>query len=127
MTADKKKKILILYNSVGLGHKSIAENIAFYLQDAGLEVRLEDVLQVEHGRLSRGGERLYRFFLSHAPWIWNFLYRSSWVTNLLLGYRTKVAAKHSSHVLKIINDFRPDMAIATHTNASAILTASLAA
>ena len=33
------KKILILYTSVGLGHKVIAENMGFYLSRGGYDVR----------------------------------------------------------------------------------------
>ena len=40
------KKILILYNSIGWGHKSIAENIGFYLEREGFEVRLADILEL---------------------------------------------------------------------------------
>ena len=116
-----KKKILIFYNSIGLGHKSIAENIAFYLEQGGFEVQLGDILKVQESDLARAGAKLYRFFLKFTPWVWRWLYTNKWFTKLTLPYRTKVAAKHSAGVLELLNKFNPDMVICTHTNASAIL------
>ena len=40
------KKILILYTSHTHGHKAVAENIGFYLEQAGYEVKLSDVLKL---------------------------------------------------------------------------------
>ncbi len=54
------KKILIFYTSVGLGHKSIAENIGWYLEQpvspgasrggAGFEVKFADIGKVQEGK-----------------------------------------------------------------------------
>ena len=48
---EVKKKVLIIHTSVGLGHKSIAENFGYYLEAAGFTVKLADVYQTQDGRL----------------------------------------------------------------------------
>ena len=116
-----QKKVLIFYNSIGLGHKSIAENIGFYLSQAGYNVKLSDILKVQEGGLSRGGTKLYEFFLNHAPWMWHWLYTSKWFTSLTLPLRTKVAGRNSGHALEVIKEFQPDLVISTHSNSSGIV------
>jgi hypothetical protein len=48
---NQKKKILILYTAIGQGHKTIAENIGFYLEQAGYEVVLHDEHKIQTGFL----------------------------------------------------------------------------
>lgn len=115
------KKILILYNSVGLGHKSIAENIGFYLSQAGFQVKLSDILEVQKGWLVSGGTALYNLLVKWLPFFWSFLYFSQWFTGLLLPFRLSVAGKNHHNTKIVIDGFGPDMVIATHTNASAIV------
>src|ERR1700687_3196938 len=100
------KKILILYASIGLGHKSIAENIGFYLGQAGFEVELCDVQQVQAGMLASGGKKLYEWIVRRAPFIWNWLYNTSWFISLTLPYRTWVASFNYHHVLKKIEEVK---------------------
>jgi processive 1,2-diacylglycerol beta-glucosyltransferase len=115
------KRILILYNSIGLGHKSIAENIGYYLDQDGYEVKLVDVLQVEGGRLTGMGAKVYNFFITKAPFIWSFLYLNNWLTSLFLPLRTKVASKNFENTKMLVENFNPGLIISTHTNASGIV------
>lgn len=115
------KKILILYTSVGLGHKSIAENIAFNLEGAGFEVRLADILKVQEGRLVSVARSVHGFLNRSLPEVWSFLYKNRWVTNCLLPFRTKVAAGHYQRTWSLINNLNPDLVICTQATASAIL------
>lgn len=115
------KNILILYNSVGLGHKSIAENMAGHLRQAGFEVRLGDVLKEQEGALSRLGTKIYYVISQTFPFIWSFLYINDWLAKILMPFRVMVAAKNSGNVKFLIGDFKPDLIISTHTNASAIV------
>ncbi len=114
------KKILILYTSVGLGHKSIAENIGYYLTQAGYEVRLEDILKVETGTLSSFGQWLHRQVNIHAPWLWSWLYKSEGFTNLTLGWRVPLAARHHHATAAIVTEWRPDAIVTTQTTATAV-------
>ncbi len=116
-----KQKILILYTSVGLGHKTIAENLGRKLFEAGFEVKLEDILKVEAGKLVSVSKKIHEFVNRSLPWLWSFLYKSKGFTSLTLRFRTKIASKHSQSTLNLINEFKPDAVIATQTTASAAM------
>lgn len=115
------KKVLILYTSIGLGHKSIAENIGYWLTKAGAEVRLEDVLKVQQGKLVSFATALHRFINKYLPFVWSWLYKSNLVTNLSLPQRLRVAKNNYKNTLSVIENFHPDLVITTQTTASAIL------
>ncbi len=116
-----KQKILILYNSIGLGHKSIAENIGYYLEQDGCEVKYGDILEVQGNWLSSAAAWLYHIFLTTLPFVWSFLYLNNTVTNLLLRFRTKTAGKNYHRVKAVIDQFQPNVVISTHTVSSSII------
>lgn len=72
------KKVLILYTSVGLGHKTVAENIGWQLEQAGFLVRTEDVLKVQSGTMVNVAKAVHSFVNKHLPFVWSLLY---WITN----------------------------------------------
>lgn len=115
------KKILILYTSVGLGHKTIAENIAYHLERDGHTVKLFDALQLQAGPLVTAGTVVHGFINKRLPFIWKWLYTSAWFTRQTLPARVKVAGKNYLHIKKAIDEFGPDMVIATQTSASAVV------
>ena len=115
------KKVLILYASIGLGHKSIAENIGFYLSEAGFDVVLHDAQKVQGGFLANKGKKLYEWILRRAPFIWDWLYNTNWFISLTLPYRNWVAGFNYGHILKKIEEVKPYTIISTHTTASAIV------
>lgn len=115
-----QKKILILYGSVGQGHKTIAENIAGHLSAAGFNVKLADVLKEQEGWLVKSGKKIYHFISQTLPFVWSYLYMNGSLADFLMPYRIRVAAKNCENVKLIIAGFSPDMIITTHSNASAI-------
>ncbi len=115
------KKILILYASIGLGHKSIAENIGFYLQRAGFEVVLFDAQKVQGGFLAKWGKRVYIFLLSTFPFVWDWLYNTRWFITLTLPYRLWVAGHNYNHILKEVQQIKPDAIISTHATSSGVV------
>lgn len=115
------KKVLILYASIGLGHKSIAENIGFYLQRAGFEVALFDAQKVQGGVLAKWGKKLYEFLIANLPFIWNWLYNTRWFITLTLPHRLWVAGHNYNHILQKVEELKPDVVISTHTTASGIV------
>ncbi len=115
------KKVLILYTSIGLGHKSIAENIGSVLTSTGYEVKLKDILEVQENWLSNLGKSLHKFVLTKLPFIWSFLYDSKTFTKLTLPLRVKVASKNYEATKLLIDQFEPDLVITTQTTASAII------
>jgi processive 1,2-diacylglycerol beta-glucosyltransferase len=115
-----KKKILIFYTSVGLGHKFIAQNISLHLQDQGFETKLEDMLQIESGDLVNRAQKFYFWMHRAVPWFWGWLYKTP-LTYLLLPFRLRVAAKHSERAKQLIREYDPDMIISTEVNPSAVV------
>ncbi len=115
------KKVLIFYTSVGLGHKVIAENIAFDLKQAGFEVLLKDVLEVQKGKLVSFGKSLYHFILTKIPFVWRFLHNSKMFVRLTLPLRYKVAGKNYLRAKAEIEKYQPDCVITTQATASALI------
>jgi len=115
------QKVLILYTSIGLGHKSIAENIGWQLQTAGFEVQLADVLKTQSGKLVDVSTWMHSFINRRLPFIWSALY---WLTNaesLTKHFRVSLAKSNSANVVSLIKDFQPDLVISTQTTGSAIM------
>jgi processive 1,2-diacylglycerol beta-glucosyltransferase len=118
------KKILVFYTSIGLGHKSIAENIGYHLEQSGYKVKLFDVLQLQAGALVSLSTFAHYVINKYFPFVWKWLYVHAdhgWFANLTLSKRVKVASRNYYHVKKVIDEFQPDLVIATQTNASAII------
>jgi processive 1,2-diacylglycerol beta-glucosyltransferase len=114
-------KVLILYNSVGLGHKVIGENIGNALSRVGFEVKLHNILEVQGNWLSKLTTRFHHFVNNYQPYIWRWLYTSPWFTKVSLPLRIKVAAKNYRRTLNIIEQEKPDVIISTHTVSSAVV------
>ncbi len=121
---EKNKRILILHTSVGLGHKFIAQNIGFQLSQAGFEVKVEDILEVQKGRLSETATKIHQWMNVQAPWLWSFLYHftnKKWVSDLTLPVRLWVASRNCQKTLALINSFRPDAVISVQNVPSAVV------
>lgn len=116
-----KKKILIFYTSVGMGHKYIAENIGAELIAAGFEVRLADIAVVQAGKFAASLVTAHQFINRHLPFLWSWLYKSVVVNFCISPWRVRLAAKNSSQARKLILSFAPDMVITTQTTASAVV------
>ncbi len=116
------KNILVIYTSIGLGHKKIAENIAAVLQsDSNNKVELLDLYDVESGGLKKYGEKLYYFFLKYSPWIWEFFYINKIFVVLTLPFRTFVAGFNSKKLARVLINKHYDVVVSTHANSSAIV------
>jgi processive 1,2-diacylglycerol beta-glucosyltransferase len=113
------KRILILYTSVGLGHKFIALNIAFHLRRAGFQVQLHDVLQLQSGIMVDFGEWLHGLINRRLPFIWRWLYFSKIFAKLTMPFRVPLAGRNLANIQGAIERFRPDLVISTQTSASA--------
>jgi processive 1,2-diacylglycerol beta-glucosyltransferase len=113
------KKILILYTSVGLGHKTIAENIGYALEHAGYQVLLHDILKVQAGRLVNFGTSIHAFINRRLPWLWRFIY--FYGHYVLYPFRIAIASKNYGQLKKVVDHFGPDMIISTQTTSSAVV------
>jgi processive 1,2-diacylglycerol beta-glucosyltransferase len=118
------KRVLILYTSVGLGHKTVAENIGFHLSQAGYKVKLHDALQLQAGALVNIGTKIHQFINTKMPFIWKWLYahtHQGLVMKLTQGNRVKVASKNYQGIKQVVDGFLPDLVIATQTTPSAVM------
>jgi len=113
------KKILILYTSVGLGHKFIAQNIGWHLEQAGFEVKLADIGQVQKGSFQKNVVGIHQFINKHLSFIWDWLY--DWGYYVVLPFRVSIAGFNSRSAKKLIEDLKPDLIITTQTTASAVV------
>ena len=116
---NSSKKILILYTSVGLGHKYIALNIAYHLERAGFNVHLADVLKVQSGFTVKIGEWFHSLINRRFPFVWRWLYFSKLFATATMPLRVPLAGKNLDNIKTEIDAFQPDMVIATQTSASA--------
>lgn len=116
---NKTKKILILYTSIGLGHKYIAFNIAYHLEQAGFSVKLHDVLQLQTGLTVKLGEWFHSLVNRRFPFVWRWLYFSKAFSKLTMPFRVPLAGRNRANVKQVIDEWQPDMVIATQTSASA--------
>jgi processive 1,2-diacylglycerol beta-glucosyltransferase len=118
-SATKKKKILILHTSVGLGHKTIAENIGWYLEQGGHEVRLADIGTVQKGRFERMVVMVHQFINTKVPIVWAAIYR--WAHYPVLPFRIFIAGFNYKSTKKMIDEYSPDLIITTQTAASGVI------
>ncbi len=115
---ENKKKTLILYTSVGLGHKFIAENIGWHLEQAGFKVKLADIGKVQKGKFEHVVVGLHQFINKHLPFVWGFIYR--WGHYVILPFRTTIAGFNYKSTKTLVDEFQPDLIITTQTTASAV-------
>ena len=113
------KKILIFHTSVGLGHKSMAENIAAQLIEAGLEVKLADIGHVQQGGFSKVVVVVHQFINLHLPFVWAWLY--FWGHYVIYPFRVFIARFNSRKLKKLILEYQPDLIISTQTTSSAVV------
>ena len=115
------KRILILYTSIGLGHKYIALNMDHHLERAGYQVRLYDVLELQKGIMVNIGEWFHSLVNRRFPFVWRWLYLSKSFAALTLPFRVPLASRNYHKVKHVIDEFDPHLVISTQTTASAIM------
>lgn len=115
------KKVLLLYTSHTLGHKSIAENIGCYIEKLGYEVRLEDVLEMEKGPFVSLGETFHSMLNTYTPFVWKWMYTNQLFISLTLPWRIFLARFNSNRTERLVQDWKPDLIITTQTSASAVV------
>ncbi len=116
-----KNKILILYTSIGMGHKYIADNMAWHLSQAGYEVLKEDILKVETGEAGKFGVWLHSIINTKFPFVWHWMYFSELVNFIGRPLRVPLAKKNSEHLNSLIQKFEPEIIITTQTTATAVV------
>lgn len=114
------KKILVLYTAHTIGHKRIAENISYWLAQAGAQIELREVLKSNPSPAVKYFLRVHVWVNTHAPWLWKFLYLwGFWFT--MMPLRLPVAWLQKTEIEKIIAEVAPDVVLTTQTSPSAVL------
>ncbi|MBI5530711.1 MAG: hypothetical protein HY918_04395 [Candidatus Doudnabacteria bacterium] len=113
------KKVLIFHTAIGLGHKSMAENIAAQLKEAGLEVKLADIGSVQRGRFEHIVVAVHKFINLYLPFVWAWLY--FWGHYIIYPFRTIIAGFNCAAAKKLISEYNPDLIISTQTTGSAVV------
>ncbi len=114
------KKILVLYTAHTIGHKRIAENISYWLAQAGAQIELREVLKSNPSPAVKYFLRVHVWVNTHAPWLWKFLYLwGFWFT--MMPLRLPVAWLQKTEIEKIITEVAPDVVLTTQTSPSAVL------
>ncbi len=117
-----KAKVLIVYGSIGLGHKVVAENIAATLkEEQEVEVKMLDVLEMHRGALTKISTKVYEWMIKYVPFLWRFLYTNRIFQKLTLPLRVPFAATKSKKISKFVATENPDLILTTHPNATALV------
>ena len=109
------KKILIFYGSYGGGHLSAARSIKEYIDTnySNIETNLVDCVECINKFLNKISTKAYSDMAKHAPWAWKRVYSSSEKGSL--SHISNTANRIMSiKLLKIIQNFAPDLIISTH-------------
>ena len=116
------KKILVSYNSVGLGHKVVAENIAQALKKyPGYQIELLDILKLYEGRFTKTSTKIYEFIIQHLPGLWRFFYLNRVFHFLTLPLRIPFASLKAGRLREYLHQLEPDLILTTHPNATALV------
>src|SRR6266404_1365671 len=113
------KRILILHTSVGLGHKSISENMAWHLTRAGFDVMLKDIGKVESGKFGRITIKVHYFINRYLPFVWGWMY-NTWFWPVM-PFRLWIAGFNYKNTKAIVDQFQPDLIITAQSTASAVV------
>lgn len=116
-------QILIIYASVGLGHKVVAENIGQALEELNpdLEVKLLDILKLYEGRFVGVSTAIYTFIIKKIPKLWGFFYANKIFQKLTLPLRVPLAASKAKKLNELVQRLKPDLILTTHPTGTALV------
>lgn len=113
------KKVLVLYTSHSLGHKSIAENIAYYISGMGHTVKMLDALEEENSTSVSHFLKLHTLVYRYAPFIWRFMYL--WGYKPIVPVLKFLARFHTKKIEAVLADFKPDIILSTQISPSGVI------
>ncbi|MBT4135891.1 hypothetical protein HOD75_00835 [archaeon] len=118
----KKKKILILYEEIGLGHKNVAEIISKELKkNSNLIIKSTSIIEKEYFFIKNIVEKIYLILYNNFPFLWTYLHQgksnsglNKWVINIV---RKLVKSKFE----EVIDEFKPDLIISSYAFSAGIV------
>ena len=115
------KKILVMYGSIGLGHKVVAENITVVLKTyPDVKIEMLDVLEMYRGPFTETSSRIYKFIVDHIPGLWGFFYTNPIFLKASLPLRVPLAGLKIKKFRDYFNRSKPDLILTTHPSATAL-------
>ena len=116
------KKILVMYGSIGLGHKVVAENITVVLKTyPDVKIEMLDVLEMYRGPFTETSSRIYKFIVDHIPGLWGFFYTNPIFLKASLPLRVPLAGLKIKKFRDYFNRSKPDLILTTHPSATALV------
>lgn len=123
-SSSTSKKILVVYGSIGLGHKVVAENIAAALaQHPGVEIVKLDTVEMYRGRFLQFWGGFYEWMIKSFPALWRFFYTNRLFQKLTLPLRRPFAGANVKKFANFVREVQPDLILTTHPFATALTTA----
>lgn len=113
------KKIMIFYASYGGGHLSAANSIKQYLDEnySEYETKMVDCMLYVNKPINKLSTDAYKEMAKKAPWAWGKIYYYSEKGPLAKISNTSNELM-ASKLLKLLNEYKPDIVISTHPFAS---------
>ena len=116
------KKILIMYASIGMGHKVVAENIAEGLKKYdGISITMFDVNKFYEGPFVRVSTAIYIKILKYIPWLWGFFYTNRFFQALYLPLRIPFASFKVKKFRVFFEKEKPDLILCTHPTGTGLV------
>lgn len=114
----RKKKIMVLYTTAGMGHKKAAFAIHEAFEGkSDLELKLVDALEHSSRFYRFLYKDLYVFVVSRMRWLWGFMFHLSnttlvdALTRRLRHWTDRVALRD---MISLVRSFEPDAIVSTH-------------
>ena len=116
------KKLLLTYASYGSGHKAVAMYIKDYYAKLGYEVKTIDLLSYSIPVLGTFSRVACEFLMTKLPSAWSFIYFmfDNRLTSAIYK-RFSLKLFDNKKLKKEIEEFKPDLTIATHFYGSSLI------
>ena len=118
------KKVLIFYASYGGGHLTAAKAIQHYIDrhyESYAETSLVDCMKYVNKTVDKMTTFAYKEIAKKTPWLWGKVYYKS-EKGLLSKFSSASNKCLSSKLLKLLEEYKPDLIISTHPFASQMCT-----
>lgn len=98
-------------------------DMAFRMVSPEVQTHCVDLLEYTNPRLSAIVQKTYMITLRQTPELWDFLYDRPWPEGLTRRVRRLIQSGNSKALKKLMDDFRPDIAVCTQAHPLGVLAA----
>ena len=118
-------QVLIFSAAAGGGHNRTAQALEGYIRNSvpGAQVKVADALKEVHSLYDRVICSGYRFVATKTPVVFGRMYKDTNRSNSVAGLVPKMNHMLGRHLLGVIEQFQPDILVATHPFAAEMLSA----